>query len=413
MADATVRPKRTLLAGEKDMLLSLTPDSITLNLLHSFFTDTINSSTGRIVPSQFNTYDEFSLKKGEYFNKEDVTTTIGLFIFNKFLIEGQWEKEIGYINYPLNKKAYGALEDKFAYAILTDETGTATKRFFNYLDRLCWLLFTYHSEICASMTMKTCKPLPKIQARKEQLLKENKEKLDNNDIVTAVKIQEELVKLAQEELKDDPSMELYDSGARGAFDNAYRQDQIMKGPVWNDSRGKFDIVTKSLHEGIEKKDLPAYGNAIVSGVYPKSIGTGECGYLTKKLIAMLQTCTTEPKGTDCGTKTMDDVTLTNDNLKFYIYHYIIEGSKKIVLTPENKDKYIGKMVKMRLPGNCIHDPSTCNICAGERFYMMGIDKIGLTSGRISNSLLRARMKQAHDATVKLSKINADELFFEF
>ena len=84
-----------------------------------------------------------------------------------------------------------------------------------------------------------------------------------------------MVELAQKELKDDPAFELYSSGARGSFDNAYRQWLCTKGPIWNAHKGEFEIVTNSLYEGIPKENIPSLANAVVSGFYPKAIGTGK------------------------------------------------------------------------------------------------------------------------------------------
>ena len=135
----------------------------------------------------------------------------------------------------------------------------------------------------------------------------------------------------------------------------------------------------------------------------------ECGYLTKKLSATFQSNVMGPKGSDCGTKALAEVTLTSSNASMYYYHYIKEGSNYVRFDPKTESKYIGKTVKMRLP-TCCTGKELCNRCGGDRFYMLGIKNIGLTNGRVSNSLLRARMKQAHDATVRMSTLTADELF---
>ena len=185
---------------------------------------------------------------------------------------------------------------------------TLLSKYYDFLDKLMWITFTFHSEICASKTLKSMKPLPKVQAEKKRLLKEHAEDIKNKNIPVVVKIQSDLVKMAQKELEDDPSYELYKSGARGAFDNAYRQAQIMKGPVYNAAKGEFDIMTTSLYEGARKEDLPTMANAVVSGVYPKSIGTGECGYLTKKLAATLQSNVLADAGSDCGSKALETIT---------------------------------------------------------------------------------------------------------
>ena len=97
------RPKRKITEEEKKMFLSIKSDEITQELFDSLFADkldnnTLNDKTPKIIPSKFNTYDEIDLKAGEYFNKENITTNCGLFIFNKFLIEPYFQKEVGYVN---------------------------------------------------------------------------------------------------------------------------------------------------------------------------------------------------------------------------------------------------------------------------------------------------------------------------
>lgn len=269
------RPPRRITSEEKEMFLSLKPDDITLELLQTLFADRWDTTKKKVIGSQFETYDEMALKAGEYSNKEDIVTNCGLFIVNKFLIEPHFVPYLGYINDTIDKERFGKLENTMAYYIQEDETGQLLVQYYDFLDRLTWLTFTFHTEICASKTIKSMKPLPKIKAAKKAAMPKINKAIEDNDTPTIVRIQNDLVKLAEDELKDDPSYELYKSGARGAFDNAYRQGQIMKGPVWNASKGKFDVMVNSLYEGARKQDLQTMANAIVSGVYPKSIGTGE------------------------------------------------------------------------------------------------------------------------------------------
>ena len=51
----------------------------------------------------------------------------------------------------------------------------------------------------------------KINAKKAQLIKENKAALDAKDIKVADKIQKELLDYAREILKDDPAMDMFNS----------------------------------------------------------------------------------------------------------------------------------------------------------------------------------------------------------
>ena len=407
-----IRPKRTLLSNEKQMFLNIHYNDIDKKLLLDLFADQYDSSTGKVTPSKFNTYDEFTLNPGESFNKEKIVTNCGLYIVNTYLFEKDLKDVIGYVNKPFDKKVIGSIGDKLATYTLEDETGEAQTQFIEYLNRVCWLSFTFNAEICTSMNLETTRPLPKVEERKKQLLKENKEKLDKADIPTYTRVQDELLDLADKELKNDPAMELYRSGARGSFDNAYRQALIMKGPIYNPGTKKFDIMTNSLYDGASKNDIPSFSNAVVMGCYPKAIGTGECGYLTKKLSAAYQSVVYDKRGSDCKTKSVTEVELTKDIIDLYLYHFMVVGTKLVRLDRSNKDKYIGKTVKMRLPTDCI-GKKLCNCCGGDRFYLLGIEDVGITTNIVSGSLLNARMKQAHDTTVRTVELKPDKVLIPF
>lgn len=419
-----MRKKRTITKEEKDMFLALKPNDITMEKFNELFMDTIDhnkqvkdSDTGvmipAMIPSKFNTFDEFELKAHEYFNNTTVTTNCGLFIFNKFLLEPAFSEITGYINFEITGKGLDRLNDIIVTAVLLDETGELTPPYIEYLNRLAWLAFSVNTQICSSLNVQTSTMLPEVRALKKKLLTQYKAEIEAGDVVTYVKIQEELVKEATKVLKDDPALELYLSGARGSMDNAYRQWLCTKGPVWNENSGKFEIITNSLDEGIPKEALPALSNAVVSNFYSKSIAPGDSGYVTKKLSAAFQDVVLDEPGSDCGTKICSKVTLTDFNIDLYMYNYIKESNGKYTrLEPKNKDKYLGKTVFIRTPDYCIGDKK-CNRCCGDRFYLMGLDNVGLTFGRISNSMLRAKFKVSHDSTVRLFTLKPEDFLVEY
>lgn len=80
----------------------------------------------------------------------------------------------------------------------------------------------------------------------------------------------------------------------------------------------------------------------------------------------------------------------------------------VVLSSDNKTKFENKKVIIRSPMFCKGD-KICSVCAGRRFYMMGIKNIGLTSGRVTNTLLNASMKNFHNTKVRFDDINLDDL----
>ena len=73
---------------------------------------------------------------------------------------------------------------------------------------------------------------------------------------------DEVMKMAKDELKGDPGLDLYDSEARGNYGN-YKNMNLFKGATMNNSTGKFEIVQSSFMDGIRKEDIHSFGNALL------------------------------------------------------------------------------------------------------------------------------------------------------
>lgn len=403
-----LKEKRTINPEEKKMFLAIKPEDINLEMLQGLFAD--HYEKNKVVTSKFNTYDEFKLEKNEFHNKEAITTNCGLFIVNKYFFEPDdlFDKAIGgYINEPMDKGVVGKIYTKMADALLEDRI--TTEEYIGFLNRLCWLSFSFHTEVTTSLTIHSMKELPEVKKARDEMIKKNKDALQpgNVDIATVTKMEKELVDVAKKSMKDDTAIDLYNSGARGAFNVAYKNAQVMKGPVLNSANGEWEVMTNPLATGIEKDNIPVLANNVIDSAYGKAISTGECGYLTKKLAAAFQGNSLDKKGSDCGTKMYSEIVIDGDTFDYYKYGYMVEGSKLVRLDYSNYDKYKGKKVKMRTNDYCI-GKKICNKCAGDLYYLLGIDNIGLTSTRVSNSMLRARMKVFHDSTVKTYEIKPED-----
>lgn len=392
----------------KQMLLSMSPDDITAEFIFEYLADSSKKENGKLVhiPSKIKTYDTFKLKANEYFNTTDITTNVGLFIFNKFLIEESFSKVTGYINTTIDAKVQKGIDNKLSQALLNDII--TVEEFVTYLNKTQWLTKEFNAVFSGSFTMKTLKPVPKVMKLKEKLVKENKEALDRGDVNTGIKIEKELLALAREELKDDPGMDLYNSGARGSFDNNYKNIAVVKGPVHNPVTDKWDFVSSSFMEGIKKEEIPVVANSITLGAYPKAVGTQVAGYFNKQLTAAFQGAVLDTPGSDCGTKNVLEIVITPENKSQFMYRYIVEGNKLILLDDNNIDKYLNKKVKMRSAMYCNGD-KLCSKCAGELYYKMGIENVGLTATRLAGTLLNLNMKKFHNSTVNVTRLNLNTI----
>lgn len=397
-----------LRAEYKTMLLKMKPTDITAEFINEYLVDKAEKKDGKvtIIPSKMKTSDTFTLLPSEYFNKTKVLTNVGLFIFNKFIVEGQFEEVLGYINTPIDNKCESKIEDKLAKALLDDViTSEQMAVFFN---KLQWISMQFNSVFASSFTMKSLKPLPDVVKRKEELFKEHKEELENGDVITAVKIENELTSMAESELKGDPGMDLYNSGARGKFANNYKNISIMKGPVFNPATDRWDMVDTNFINGINKQDIPVYGNSVVTGAYPKAVGTQESGYSAKQLTAAFQGVVLDEPGSDCGTKGYLEILLTESMKSGMMYRYIIEKNKLVLMDDSNIDNYVGKKIKLRSPMYCIGD-KLCSKCAGLMYEKLGIKNIGLTTSRAATTLLNMGMKQFHDSTQSIVRIDINKI----
>ena len=116
----------------------------------------------------------------------------------------------------------------------------------------------------------------------------------------------------------------------------------------------------------------------------------------------------EEDGSDCGTKQTLSVTIPK-KIEDYLYRYIVEDDGSLTcLTPEKIDKYVGKRVKMRSPMYCI-GKHLCSKCAGEYYYKLGKQSIGLTSTRVATTCTRLNMKKFHENLVKSQKIDLNDI----
>lgn len=403
----TLREKRTITSEEKKYLLSIKLEDIDLKLLQSLFADTYDPHKKKRIPSKFNTYDEFTLEKGEYTNKETIKTNCGLFIVNKYLFEKNLVPVVGYVNEAFTKKKIGSIYSQIDAALLEDRL--TSEQYIDFLNRLCWLAFSFNTEVSTSLTVHAMKELPEVTKKRKELINKNKEAFTTGsvDIATVTKVEKELVDVAKDAMKGDPALDLYNSGARGAFNVAYKNGQIMKGPIYNASTGEWEVIKDPLVSGATKEDVPAMANASIESAYNKAIAPGDCGYMTKKLSAAFQSVTLDKKGTDCGTKGYSVFVLDDHIFNLFKYGYMVEGSKLVRLDSSNYDKYKGKTVKLRSADYCI-GKKICNKCAGDLYYMLGMENIGLTTPRISGSMLNGRMKQGHDSTIKTYEVTEDD-----
>ena len=402
---------KTLSESETKEFLDLTPNGITRSFLAKTFADTVDNTTGNHAGKRkprYYTWDKITVPKDYFYEgQESIDTTVGRFIANKFILEASGcITAVKYINDVMNKKVLGDLDTLIGQLYMEN---TISRAMFNsYLDHRDTLGYWANGMLAHTISAKMTKPLPEIEKRKAELVKQYEKELASGDIDVMTKISDELIAYAKELLKGDPGMDLYDSGDLD-FSNNYKNNSIVKGAVMNKITGEYDFIDTSFMDGIKIKDLPAHANSILASQYPASIATKDAGYMGKKLLALLQMMEIDEPGTDCGTKNLVPIQINKHNSSNLLYRYIQEGDSLLLLDRSNISSYIGKTVMMRSPMTCISHSKICSKCAGELFYMLDVKYAGLFAVQISHAALNLGLKAKHNSCVELYTLDPDRL----
>lgn len=406
----------TVSAALKAELLKLKRSDLTVPFLVSKIskttkmeTDENGKKTFKVKEPEWNLQAKLFLKAGEYINTEDVETTLGSFLVNKLMIEDYVESVVDghYYNEVITKKSFGKLIDKISMALMENKL-PINPNVVKFIQAFEFYGLMLCSATSPSFTPGIFSVQDKIRDRRDELFAKYD---DNPNLNEAVKIEDQLTAEAQKMLKGDPGMTLFDSGSRGSFDDNYKMMSIMAGPVKNPATGKYDIVKNNLIDGVERKDLPALANTVVNAAYPRAVGTAEGGYLTKQFYAVYQSISMDEPGTDCGSKGYQPAFLTDANYGDYMYQYAVVNGKLVLLTDDNRKQFINTAVKLRSPIGCLGH-KLCSKCMGERFYRLNIRNVGLTAGRMPNSIMNASLKSFHSTKVNLTQVDPNKLLID-
>ena len=415
MALKVVKRQAKRITDPKDIeyLLAITEDECTkLSFAMDMFGEF--NDTRRFQP-----YDLVDIPVGSYGpegnkNSNIIKTTVGIWVFNKAFIEQDLFELFGYINEPITSKMFKKINKQVSYAVVEDKVSLdALKRLITKTEK-----FQPYCNILSASITENMMSIPKaISKKKQELLKKYEKELDEHDPVVSQKIEQELIKDCKEMLKDDPSIDMINSGAKIDWNNNFKNMFVMKGASKNpdplNPNGEYTVIKSDLTTGIKPDEYAAFSDSLAFGPYARAKKTADGGAWEKIFVKALEHLTVLEEGSDCGTKRYKEILLTGDNIDDWMYSYIVEGSRLVELTSDNRDSYIGKKVKLRYSGLCESEKGICNKCAGNLFTRLGIKNVGVASYVIPAKIKLKSMKNFHDSTVKtfdMEEYGYDKIF---
>jgi len=270
----------------KKMLFDIDPKTVTVKDINKLFGTTMNVKTGEQTEPILPKNRKITLKAREYINTKDIITTPGIFLFNKIIVEKNEISHIvpdGFYNPDvINKKTYSDFLGLLFPAVVNKKiTMEVVQRVVKEVE--FWglkLAITFSP----AFTKAVATAHPKVmEEKKKRVAALRKEYGDEVPLDKIVQLEDDLVALNADLIKDDPGMYLYYSGGRGSFENDFKNCNVMVGAMQNPATGKYDMMESNYIEGIAKKDLPIAGNIVVNAGFPKAVGTKDkyhCPYKT-------------------------------------------------------------------------------------------------------------------------------------
>lgn len=404
--------KSRIIRNQEDikMIANLTEDDITTSLIMELFGD----FNGK---SRFNPYDEITIPPNSYGkekkNKNSFTTTVGIYIFNKYFIEQELFHlfDHGYINEEINSGMFNKINKRLSYALAEDDiTIDQLKKYVLKTQKT----MPYISIIAPNYSDKMLTCTKVIDKKKQELLDKYKDEIEQGNEKIVEKIEKELLEYAQEYLKDDPAMDIFLSGARGSIGNNFKNMFVMKGIVKNpdpNAKNKYRIATSNLMDGIKSDEYAIFADALVEGPYRRAKKTEIGGEYEKLFLYALQHIKLDEPGSDCGTKKYIKVHFnTEKDVERWIYCYVIEGDNLVEITSKNMSKFVGKTVKMRYSSLCESKTGICNKCMGNLEYRRGSINAGIESTIIPSTMKNISMKYFHNSVQKLTTMDINKAF---
>lgn len=395
----------------KQKLLSVPLEELNKSFIEDMFASYHDRETNTFKYANFDCNAHIMLTQDEYPHVVGPTeTSLGMLLFNRFVLEKTGVIQVTkYWNTPLGKKGMSAFQKMLASLVVADLITTRDQgNVIDARDRLAaWVCCFLGTAVSSSLLM----PMANVNKRKAELFKQMGSDINSNDpikqIMATNSIESELVGMVKNNLKDAGEVnDLFNSGVYD-LDNNYKTINVMRGAVFNDITQKYDVVENSLMDGINRKDITPFANSVVAGAYPSAVGTADAGYMSKQMMALLQSEELDPNPkSDCGTKATIPLKIDSTTAPYVLRRNIIEGSKIVTLTEKNIGSYMNKTVKLCSPVCCTHD-KICAKCAGPLFYDLGVTRVGLLCTQFTDKILNIKLKSKHNLSQSAGVMKAE------
>lgn len=363
----------------------------------------ISDSSDKEALFRFN--DPITLEPEEALNlSETIKTTYGNVFFNYYVLIHAFGNKIPFMAGRVMPKDV----EKIIEPILANEPPAGTERdpkliYIDEYKRFNKSMFGLmgFAQLCVpSATARTMTTDPRIPELRAKLLNKYKDTL--HESATVVKIEQELIAMDKEWMKNDPD------GGDGfyiygkSYDVVRKKLFLMHGieTAFKDG-ADIDLVTNNLNEGWDIDKLPTMVNSLREGAYNRGRDTALGGEAVKFLGRVFQNTTIVEE--DCGSNLGWSKSITEDNYMGFIGFFKIVPKGSEELTEASLKASVGKSLTIRTPMMC-KTPRTgfCVACMGRR-NAINPTALGLLAADVGSQMMGIFMAMMHGRSMKVAR----------
>lgn len=340
----------------------------------------------------------------------EMKTTIGNALTNAIILFYPFDKRIPYFNGGKNgeigKIDPGAITKMVTAFVLDDKEAEgkdpysfiSIKQLQTWMQAVGWMA-GLSTIVTAGYTEKSVRIAPEVLKRRDELYEEFKDQL--GDAAIQARIEDELIKLDKESLKDDPSFDFYYKHDKH-WANSRKKQLITTGLISSIS-GDPVFIKEPLGAGINAENIPAYADSIRHASYSRGHLTALGGELVKYIFRVTQNIKITEK--DCKTSYgISDVILPGFD-SMYIGRYLVTPEGPVEITTDNIGSLKGKTIILRSPAYCkTADGNFCEMCMGKDLSRTpkAIHTAAVEPGSV---MMNASMKAMHGKASKTIRFN--------
>jgi len=352
--------------------------------------------------------DEIALTPSDWsIIKEPMTTTFGRILANLYYFYDVLGDRAPFFNKPFSR---GMLEDYFSKHFRDrdhpkyNDPDTITYTEFSACINNGYAMAPFSRVCVATACPETMYPPKWLVEMRDKLFAEHKDQL--SDPLVMGRIQEELLNAYKAFLATTPSKNSFIKAK--TINDAFNKMFVSGGISTN--FGVSTVVTRSLYEGWDLKQLPALANSSIEASFGRGASTADGGEKVKMLIRATQNIMITQD--DCGTTLGVPWRVDSHVVKSQVNAYGIINGETVLLDEAILKANLGKSILIRSPDFCqkTHGDS-CRYCAGAHNAM---NDRGMSSGasKIGSGIMLLSMKAMHKGSkIDLVELDLDEIFF--